>query len=221
MSDETSNEVNDEMGGQPLYLGVVFWWNPGLRKGVLADVEGTTYVFRDAATPHDDYIRSPVFPDGWQPITRPGKPSEGDHASWIVTKTTIVEFGIEYFSFREDGAQGSQILSVAPAEDYSQQDYETLITIREKYDAQKAAERKARYEAANPGEGNRGPRTRRYSQSSVKLYPRPTAFKSFVRALPSSQVDDQLAIDRSVPWDLHRHPACCVMEVGHRATSRH
>ncbi len=155
MSNETSNGC--------LYLGILFWYNPGLRKGVLADLEGTTYVFRDVVTPHGDYIRYSVFPDGWQPATQPGKLKDGRDASWIVTEPTIVNFSILYFTFREDGAEGTQILSVAPSEDFGQQDYEDLISIREHYDAEKLAERKARQEARQEAEETLcGPRTRRY-----------------------------------------------------------
>lgn len=154
--------------------GVIFWWNPGLRKGVLCDLNGTTYVFRNAATPHDDYIRGPVFPDDWQLATEPGKLRDGSDASWLVTEPTIVEFGMEFFTFREDRAEGSLMFSVAPAENYSQRDYESLITIREKYDAQKLAERKARYEAAHPREGNNRQRMMRHA-SRQNRKPRRTA----------------------------------------------
>jgi hypothetical protein len=163
MSDDMGNEISNERGDPLPYLGIVFWYNPGLRKGVLCDLNGTTYVFKDVVTPHGDYIRSPVFRDGWQPVTRPGKLKNGSEGAWLVTEPTIIEFSLEYFRFREDGAEGSQILSVAPASDFTQADYEDLITIRDKYEARELAERKARQEAANPREGNYGPRTRHYS----------------------------------------------------------
>jgi hypothetical protein len=31
--------MSNEMSDHPLYLGVVFWWNPNDRKGVLADLD--------------------------------------------------------------------------------------------------------------------------------------------------------------------------------------
>lgn len=143
------------------YLGVILWADRDGARGVLADLDGQTWRFSETLPERNTFNRIPVYENGWRPkVSIENNPKSGHE--FMVTEPEIVEFSIEFFTFR-DGRDGHKITSLGLAHDFSQEDCDALSLAREKYEMQKRAERKARYERRESEPKELGTRTRVYS----------------------------------------------------------
>lgn len=126
------------------YLGVILWADRDGARGVLADTAGQTWRFSETLPEKIGFGKIPVYENGWRPKVSIGKNPKSGH-DFVLTEPEIVEFSIEFFKFR-DGRDGNKITSVCAASDYSQEEYDTLSIVRENWEMQKRAERRARHE---------------------------------------------------------------------------
>ena len=143
------------------YLGVILWADRDGARGVLADVANQTWRFSETIPEKIGFGRIPVYENGWRPKVAIRQNPKSGH-DFVVTEPEIVEFSIEFFKFR-DGRDGNKITSVCAASDYSQEEYDTLSIVREKWEMQKSAERRARVEQRESEPKELGTRTRVYS----------------------------------------------------------
>ena len=128
------------------YLGIILWASADGSDGVLADIEGGTWRFRETAKMPNggslEYIS--VYQNGWKPKTTVGtNPASGK--PFVSTEPSIVFFTLRQFTYR-DGRAGHTITSIEDAIDFLQQDAEKLFIGRETYEMKKSVERRARYE---------------------------------------------------------------------------
>lgn len=126
------------------FLGIIIWAEADGRRGVLADMSGVTWQFFESLPEYGTFSSIPVYQDGWRPTSAIRKnPFSGKE--FIHTDPEIVEFSIQFF-MHKNGNSGYKITSIRPALEYTQEDYEKLMTIRENEERKKFLERQKKRE---------------------------------------------------------------------------
>lgn len=136
------------------YLGIIIWYSPKSEKGVLADLNGETWIFRSTRRSNPAEYKS-VFQNGFIPET-----IEHPTRHYMVTSPSLVWFEIDFFNY-SDGRQGNCITSIESATEFSEADAAALRAIRERIDTEKKEAKRARSYEKNVSQGL-GFRTRRY-----------------------------------------------------------
>lgn len=145
------------------YLGVILWASADGSNGVLADIEGGTWRFKETATIANggslEYVS--VYQNGWKPKTTVrANPASGK--TFVSTEPSIVFFTLNQFTYR-DGRAGHTITSVEDATGVLPEDADRLFIVREKWEMQKSAERRARHELRKTESSELGFWTRCYT----------------------------------------------------------
>lgn len=143
------------------YLGIILWAAEDGSRGVIADAANQTWRFTETLSERNTFNRVSVYEGGWRPkVSQKTNPRTGK--PFLIAEPEIVEFEIKFFHF-SDGRDGHKITSLGLADDFSQEDYDALSLAREKYEMQKRAERKARYDRREAEPKELGTRTRIYA----------------------------------------------------------